>query len=94
LLAGENPPTKQDVANSPTQRLPDEILNRGKTGFCIPVAEWLLQEFDPQPIDRGLRGWARHVYRQFPGSCLRETSPARAPKLGGRQRESPAGHVR
>ncbi|MDQ2824362.1 MAG: asparagine synthase (glutamine-hydrolyzing) [Verrucomicrobiota bacterium] len=76
LLAGENPPTKRDVANSPTQRLPDEILQRIKTGFCIPVGEWLLQEFEPQPIDRGLRGWARHVYRQFPGSCLRETSNA------------------
>jgi asparagine synthase (glutamine-hydrolysing) len=74
MLARESPPTKRDVANSPAQPLPDEVVNRAKTGFCIPVAEWLMQEFGSQPIDRGLRGWARHVYRQFPGSCLRETN--------------------
>ena len=71
-LTSENPPTKRDVATAPMQPLPDEILNRAKTGFCIPVAEWLMQEFESQPIDRGLRGWARYVYRQFAGACLRE----------------------
>ena len=100
LLAGATPPAKHDLALAPRSALPSAVLNRPKTGFSIPVREWLLaglQDLGPQdgeiprlresgtaglagfgrrdgcgtrwPEFRGLRGWARVVYRQFPGAC-------------------------
>lgn len=42
--------------------LPDELLNRRKTGFTVPLRDWLGGEPDPQPAaERGLRGWACRV---------------------------------
>jgi asparagine synthase (glutamine-hydrolysing) len=58
-----NPPSKRDMADAPTQKLPPEILNRPKTGFQIPVRDWLLTE--NRPAERGLRGWAKHVCARF-----------------------------
>src|SRR5205823_2787022 len=71
LLASTTPPTKLDMADAPNQKLPKEILNRRKTGFSVPVREWLMEENPRSRIgnrkwaDRGLRGWASHVYAQF-----------------------------
>jgi asparagine synthase (glutamine-hydrolysing) len=42
--------------------VPAEILNRRKTGFSVPVREWLMQSGSRQGGERGLRGWAREVY--------------------------------
>lgn len=59
-------PTKRDMALTPDTRLPARILNRRKTGFTVPVRDWLLKSFDPRPgAERGLRGWARQVYSMF-----------------------------
>ena len=66
LLASPNPPSKRDMAHSPAAPLPAQILSRPKTGFSVPVRDWLLQSFDPTPgHERGLRGWAREVYSRF-----------------------------
>lgn len=66
LLASATPPSKRDMAMTPQQRLPDQILNRPKTGFNVPVRDWLLQSFDPlSGSERGLRGWAREIYSRF-----------------------------
>ena len=63
LLVSKTPPSKRDLALSPEKPLPDVILNRPKTGFSVPVRDWLLQSFDPTSAsERGLRGWAREVY--------------------------------
>ena len=62
-LAGANPPTKHDMADAPVKKLPPEILNRPKTGFQIPVRDWLLTE--KSQAERGLRGWAKHVFSRF-----------------------------
>ena len=43
LLALKAPPTKQDMARTPDQPMPVEVLNRGKTGFSIPVSQWLAE---------------------------------------------------
>jgi len=47
-------------------------VNRAKTGFCIPVQEWVSNGNQPRR-ERGLRGWARHLAHQFgfamTGSC-------------------------
>src|SRR5918912_1356826 len=61
-----------------------ELLHRPKTGFSVPVREWLVPINEGQnrrignsslPGDdhssaqeRGLRGWAKLVYTQFPGA--------------------------
>jgi hypothetical protein len=42
------------------EKLPDSIMNRAKTGFVVPVRDWLLG--DSGKAERGLRGWAKHVY--------------------------------
>lgn len=54
---------KQDMALTPNRSLPREIFNRNKSGFTIPVREWLLNEANS--AERGLRGWAKYVYKQF-----------------------------
>jgi asparagine synthase (glutamine-hydrolysing) len=74
LLASETPPSKQEMADTPAKKLPHEILNRPKTGFTIPVREWLLEQDSEvrgpksaNSSDRGLRGWAKWVYARFAG---------------------------
>jgi asparagine synthase (glutamine-hydrolysing) len=58
------PICKTDMALTPAQSLPDVIVHRAKTGFSIPVREWLM-EGEEQTAERGLRGWARTVYENF-----------------------------
>jgi hypothetical protein len=90
LLASKTPPTKRDMAEAAFHALPSAIsplLNRPKTGFSIPVREWLLAGVQDHGIldhritrgssARGLRGWARVVYAQFPGSCVRAPESVR-----------------
>src|SRR5439155_5573154 len=65
------PPTKLDLADAPAEKLPAEILHRPKTGFQIPVRDWLMgtkQKAESRKLkssERGLRGWARNVYARF-----------------------------
>ena len=72
--------TKQDMAAAARPELPRAILDRPKTGFLIPVREWLAAG---QPTvngaahsatgapnaatgsDRRLRGWSKLVYQHF-----------------------------
>lgn len=62
LIAGETPPRKSDMAATPRKPLPREVRTRPKTGFAIPVRDWV-QGRTSETAERGLRGWARHVYR-------------------------------
>lgn len=62
LLALRTPPTKRDMASAPTIPLPNEVLNRPKTGFSVPVREWLLGNASSMVAGRGLRGWALKLY--------------------------------
>jgi asparagine synthase (glutamine-hydrolysing) len=64
MLVSANPPTKRDMADAPVKKLPPEILNRVKTGFHVPVRDWLMQR-GGQPPERGLRSWAKHVFERF-----------------------------
>jgi asparagine synthase (glutamine-hydrolysing) len=50
---------KQLLANAPQPALPDEVRNRRKTGFTLPIKEWLQQE---GRVEFGKRSWARKVY--------------------------------
>jgi len=61
LLASGTPPSKGDMADTPAVPLPVEIRRRAKTGFVVPVRQWLMGERGS--TERGLRGWAREVWR-------------------------------
>ena len=53
-----DPPTKLDMASAPRKPLPPALLARRKTGFSIPVREWLNERLGGR-AERGYRGWAR-----------------------------------
>jgi asparagine synthase (glutamine-hydrolysing) len=57
LNAGPVPPSKRDMAAAARPCLPDAVLNRPKTGFSVPIAEWL--------GETSLRGWAKTIYSRF-----------------------------
>jgi len=69
LLALKERPSKLDMARTPDQPMPPEVLHRGKTGFSIPVPQWLAEAEDHKEFSRqrGLRGWAQLVYRHHTG---------------------------
>jgi asparagine synthase (glutamine-hydrolysing) len=71
LFAREPRPTKRDMALTARSSLPASVLDRPKTGFQVPVRQWLMEANQKagnrkqKPGERGLRGWTRHVYAQF-----------------------------
>jgi asparagine synthase (glutamine-hydrolysing) len=65
LFAGKTRITKRDMARAPKNAPSAHLLNRSKTGFVVPVRDWLLASDTDASRDRGLRGWARYVYRSF-----------------------------
>ncbi len=69
LLAAHPEIGKRDMAQTPALPLPEAVLNRPKTGFTVPVRQWLLDGKAPADAERGLRGWAKHVYRTFGGEA-------------------------
>ena len=67
-LSRENAPGKRALGATPKPPLPPTILDRPKTGFVVPVREWLMGGSTPEAGLRGLRGWARQVHREFAGA--------------------------
>jgi asparagine synthase (glutamine-hydrolysing) len=63
------PSGKRDLAAALSPPLPPELLDRPKSGFSIPVREWLMAGQSEAPVSpvarRGLRRWARTVYAKF-----------------------------
>ena len=57
--------TKDDMARTPNVGLPEALLKRPKSGFTIPVREWLLAGRPDLKDVRGYRGWAQYIYRSF-----------------------------
>lgn len=66
MAAGARALGKADMADCARPGLPAEILARAKTGFFIPVAEWIGGN---GAGERGLRGWARAVDQTFTGGA-------------------------
>ncbi len=60
------PPGKRELGTAPQPALPETVLARPKTGFSVPVREWLLASWSGgalrSPRQRGLRAWAEVVY--------------------------------
>ena len=50
---------KEILAAAPRPPLPPEVQSRRKTGFTLPIQEWL------GGAEHGKRGWARRVYREM-----------------------------
>jgi asparagine synthase (glutamine-hydrolysing) len=61
LLSAENPVGKRDLARTPRVPLPPEVLRRRKTGFSVPVRDWLVEKMPGKAAARGVRGWALAV---------------------------------
>jgi len=59
-IGTEDGPDKQAMARTLKSALPGAVLGRPKTGFSVPVRDWL--EGDAAPTGRGLRDWAKRVY--------------------------------
>ncbi len=67
-IASATPPTKSELMMEISELIPAQLLNRRKSGFSIPVRDWIGQQLtDSSPQERGLRGWAKYVYSQFTG---------------------------
>lgn len=58
-------PDKRDMARTPLKPLPVDVLHRRKTGFAVPVRQWLMPVGSQRTGERGLRGWAMRVYEAF-----------------------------
>ena len=54
--------TKSAIFQELAPQLPRALLHKPKTGFSVPVRDWLLGD-QVNGQERGLRGWARHLYR-------------------------------
>ncbi len=77
-IVSNDPPSKMDMARSAPSKLPRAVLARPKTGFVVPVRDWLRspdQRFSDAAISRGrgLRGWARTVHGNYVGGPRRAT---------------------
>lgn len=56
---------KSDMATCPSKQIPSQIIHRKKTGFSVPVQEWLLKSKNMGDINKeykGLRGWAQWLW--------------------------------
>jgi len=62
MLTGKCSPTKQDMADTPEKPLPHAVINKPKTGFSVPVREWLMDRGLGEKAGRGLRQWAVRVH--------------------------------
>lgn len=63
IIVRPTAPTKKQIATAlPIGRI-KSVMARSKTGFTIPVPEWIVGEGGDRASARGLRGWARTVYR-------------------------------
>lgn len=70
LWADRQSPGKADLACLAGDVLPEAVRERSKTGFTVPVRDWLLENPNLPPAfrqARGLRGWAGVVAQESLG---------------------------
>lgn len=62
---------KSELAFAPATPLPAAVVNRGKTGFSIPVGNWIRGDKSPAkgvPM-AGMRDWAGHLQQSWQGGA-------------------------
>jgi len=59
-IATGHSPGKQEMAATPLKALPNAVINRPKSGFFVPICDWMEGD-DSTRSD--LRGWAKKVYQ-------------------------------
>jgi asparagine synthase (glutamine-hydrolysing) len=64
LCGNAHSPDKNDMALTPETPLPAAVLNRVKSGFCVPVRSWLLNDENNRG-QRGIRDWSMKVYDPY-----------------------------
>jgi asparagine synthase (glutamine-hydrolysing) len=57
--------TKQDLSATASPALPKELINRAKTGFTVPVRDWMRRTGSLTGTQRGLRDWQAQVAEAF-----------------------------
>ncbi|MFQ3588149.1 MAG: asparagine synthase (glutamine-hydrolyzing) [Fimbriimonadaceae bacterium] len=65
MIAGPRPPDKASMLAAPKRRPPASVWSRPKTGFQVPVNQWLAQMSGIPRPPRSLRHWSRFVYQAF-----------------------------
>ena len=63
-LRGNPGPSKTWLANAAEIPLYETLTKRPKSGFTVPVRDWLLAAGDSDTGARGLRGWAKFIGKQ------------------------------
>jgi len=85
---------KRALASTPRVQLPSSVLSRKKTGFTVPMRQWMLRENGEQYGGRGLRGWARYVFERTQHGTSAGISNRRIRGQGGdRAVQSRSSHV-
>lgn len=73
-LTSATPPRKADALGATNSPLREEILGRPKTGFSVPMRDWIGERSAQAGRARGLRGWALSLLpaqpRQFRALAL------------------------
>ena len=59
---------KKLLARSPRTPLPEAIMTRKKTGFTLPINDWLVREHKEVPHSFGMRPWALFLQNFFTSS--------------------------
>ena len=58
---------KSQIAHAVSPRIPEKLLNRKKTGFSVPIYQWLNPKASSRKNNHRL--WAKLVYHEFTKSC-------------------------
>lgn len=67
-LAGPAAPSKLTMVQSTAAGQIDAVVRRRKTGFTVPTRQWLADSDEQYSGERGLRGWAKFVFRSHLGT--------------------------
>jgi asparagine synthase (glutamine-hydrolysing) len=67
LLSSSSQIGKRDMGLTVRPSLPHEIIERDKTGFSIPVRDWVMHSTNTTSRERGLRRWAQLLYAHETG---------------------------
>lgn len=55
----------QHVTKALEAPLHEELPDRPKSRFFVPMRQWLLRDYPEYESDRGLRAWAQYVYEKL-----------------------------